>query len=79
MCIRDSTVSAQTTASTGIAPGDGHRLLLRVGDQGYSTLSFAHGLALADPATATQARASVHTTWTLADRALESLTAGNLL
>lgn len=73
------TISAQTTGSTGIAPGDGHRLLLRVGDQGYSTLSFAHGLALADPATATQAGASVHTTWTLADRALESLTAGNLL
>ena len=72
-------VTAQTTASTGIAPGDGHRLLLRAGDQGYSTLSFAHGLALADPATAEPAHASVRNTWVLADGALEALTAGKLL
>lgn len=72
-------VTAQTTGSTGIAPGDGHRLLLRAGDQGYSTVSFAHGLALADPATAEPAHASVRNTWVLADGALEALTAGKLL
>lgn len=72
-------VTAQATGSTGIAPGDGHRLLLRAGDQGYSTLSFAHGLALADPATAEPAHASVRNTWLLADGALEALTAGKLL
>ena len=72
-------VTAQATGSTGIAPGDGHRLLLRAGDQGYSTVSFAHGLALADPATAEPAHASVRNTWLLADGALEALTAGKLL
>lgn len=73
------TVTAQATGSTGIAAGDGHRLLLRAGDRGYSTLSFAHGLALADPATAEPAHASVRNTWVLADRALEALSAGKLL
>lgn len=72
-------VTAQATGSTSIAPGDGHRVLLRVGDQGYSTLSFAHGLALADPGSAAPAHASVRNTWALADRALEALTAGDRL
>lgn len=72
-------ITGSTTTSTGIAPGDGHRLLLRAGDQSYSALSFAHGLALSDPAAAATAEASVHTTWDLADQALEALAANSLL
>lgn len=66
-------LSGMTSGSTGIPPGDGHALLLRTADQGYSTLSFANGLALAAPETAPVGAASVQTAWTLANESLGTL------
>ncbi|WP_333618956.1 DUF5995 family protein [Dietzia sp.] len=76
----DGSVGAAAGAgSTGISPGEGHRLLLRTADQGYSTLSFGNGLLLADPATEAAGQSAIGSTWAAADQSLQALSTHGFL
>ena len=60
-------------------PGVGSGALLRFGEQAYSTLAFAHGIALQDPALAPAAGGQVLGLWVDADVALQTITALDVL
>ena len=65
------------TASTGVSP-DGRaasHVLLRFADQSYSSLTFAHGLGLENPALAPAVEGQMWGVWTAADVALQTTTA----
>lgn len=66
-------VGPAVDAVTG--PGVGSGALLRFGDQSYSMLAFAHGLALQDPVAGPAAAGQVLGLWADADVSLQAITA----